>query len=403
VSDGSIDPRIVSERLSRLAGGLRARQVPVGLGQLASAHAALAVVDAADPEQARYALRAALCSSVEHFAAFDAAFGETFSSTDLPAPSPPADPTASPRIVLELPGLAVSRPGRPDPNDDPGRRSELQPPTAWSELESIRQADFTELDPDQRRTALLLMIALARRAPERPSRRTRPQAGTRRRHHNRLDQRATLRNSLRSAGEPRELRWRARRPRPRRLVFVLDVSGSMRPYAEPLMLYMHAFVAYRPRVEAFAFSTRLTRMTQDLADRDPQTALKRVEDRIHDWSGGTRIGPALATLNREHGRRLGRGAIAIVLSDGWDRGDPAQLERELARLGRSVHRLVWLNPLKARPGYEPLTRGMAAALPHVDTFLAGNSVASLEELFSSRGSDRRPSATLHRPGRSAPR
>jgi uncharacterized protein with von Willebrand factor type A (vWA) domain len=133
-------------------------------------------------------------------------------------------------------------------------------------------------------------------------------------------------------------------------------------------------------VEAFVFGTRLTRVTEELKGRDPDRALQRAARSGGDWSGGTRIGEALATLNREHGRRLGRGAIVVLLSDGWDRGDPEQLADEMARLSRCAHRMVWLNPLKAHPEYEPLTRGMQAALPHVDAFLAGNSLASLEQL-----------------------
>jgi uncharacterized protein with von Willebrand factor type A (vWA) domain len=139
-------------------------------------------------------------------------------------------------------------------------------------------------------------------------------------------------------------------------------------------------VAARRRVEAFVFGTRLTRVTGELAGRDSDRALDRAAGAADDWSGGTRIGEALATLNRDHGRRLGRGSIVVLLSDGWDRGDPEELASEMARLARCAHRLIWLNPLKANPDYEPLTRGMQAALPHVDHFLAGNSLASLEQL-----------------------
>jgi uncharacterized protein with von Willebrand factor type A (vWA) domain len=147
-----------------------------------------------------------------------------------------------------------------------------------------------------------------------------------------------------------------------------------------LMQYLHACVVGRGRVEAFAFGTRLTRVTRELATRDPDRALARAAEAVVDWSGGTRIGAALAELNHEHGRRLSRGAVAVILSDGWDRGDPELLAAEMARLRRCTHRTIWLNPLKAHPGYEALTRGMRAALPHVDHFLAGNSLASLEEL-----------------------
>jgi uncharacterized protein with von Willebrand factor type A (vWA) domain len=143
---------------------------------------------------------------------------------------------------------------------------------------------------------------------------------------------------------------------------------------------MQACVAARRSVEAFVFGTRLTRVTTELGGRDPDRALERAARATEDWSGGTRIGEALAALNRRYDRRLGRGGVVVLLSDGWDRGDPAQLSQEIERLRRCAYRIVWLNPLKAHPAYEPLTLGMQAALPHVDHFLAGNSLASLEEL-----------------------
>jgi uncharacterized protein with von Willebrand factor type A (vWA) domain len=164
------------------------------------------------------------------------------------------------------------------------------------------------------------------------------------------------------------------------VVLVCDVSGSMAPYARMLLQYLQACVAAHARVEAFVFGTQLTRVTRDLEGRDPDRALARAAERVTDWSGGTRIGAAIAELNREHGRRIGRGAVVVVLSDGWDRGDPDQLAAEMARLRRTAHRLVWLNPLAADPRFEPLTRGMRAALPHLDHLLPGNSIASLEAL-----------------------
>ncbi len=189
-----------------------------------------------------------------------------------------------------------------------------------------------------------------------------------------------MRSSLRHGGEPFERHWRQPGRRPRALVLVCDVSGSMEPYARMLLAYMQACVAARRRVEAFAFGTRLTRVTGELRGKDPDAALARAAGAVADWSGGTRIGDALSALNREHAGRVGRGAIVVVLSDGWDRGDPDVLTAEMERLRRCAHRLVWLNPLKAAADYEPLTRGMVAALPHVDRFLAGNSLASLGEL-----------------------
>jgi uncharacterized protein with von Willebrand factor type A (vWA) domain len=189
-----------------------------------------------------------------------------------------------------------------------------------------------------------------------------------------------VRVSLRHGGELVERRYRAPTRRQRPLVLVCDVSGSMAPYARMLLMYLQASVAARRRVEAFAFGTRLTRITRELAGRDPDAALERAARGVVDLAGGTRIGDAIAELNRVHGRRVGRGATVIVLSDGWDRGDPDLLAAEMARLRRCAHALVWLNPLKADPRYEPLTRGMRAALPHVDHLLAGHSLRSLQEL-----------------------
>jgi len=254
---------------------------------------------------------------------------------------------------------------------------ELEPvPAAWSEEELLREKDFAAYTDAERALARRLLAQIARRGPTRVSRRTKPTRRRREVH----DLRATVRASLRHGGELMERRWRDQTERPRRLVLVCDVSGSMSPYARMLLQYVQACVAGRARVEAFVFGTRLTRITRELAGRDPDRALARAGHHVADWSGGTRIGAAIAELNREHGRRIGRGSIVVVLSDGWDRGDPAQLGEEMARLSRCAHRVVWLNPLAADPRYEPLTRGMRAALPHVDHLLPGNSIASLEAL-----------------------
>ena len=249
-------------------------------------------------------------------------------------------------------------------------------PAAWSDEELLRDKDFAQYSDAERMLARALLARLARRGPTRPSRRLRAARARGRR----PDLRRTLRASLRHGGEPLERRWLkpARRPRP--LVLIADVSGSMEPYARMLLQYLHAAVAARTRVEAFVFGTRLTRVTRELGGRDHDRALQRASAAVSDWSGGTRIGDALATLNRDHGRRLGRGAVVVILSDGWDRGDPEHLAEEIARLRRCSHALIWLNPLKASEGYEPLTRGMMAALPSVDHFLAGHSLASLEAL-----------------------
>jgi uncharacterized protein with von Willebrand factor type A (vWA) domain len=361
-------------RLTLLAASLRAGGVRVGVGELLAAHRALAAVDASDRDAAYFALRATLCSRHDDLAAFDAAFAEWFGP-----PSPPA--STLPPGLAEAIGLALPRSALPGPTGAVATPDVEVVPSAWSDVELLRDKDFADYTAEERHRARRAIRALAASAPTRPSRRTRP---ARRRgappHAARPDLRHTVRASLRTGGEPFERHWREPGERPRPLVLVCDVSGSMEPYARMLLAYMQACVAARRRVEAFVFGTRLTRVTAELRGRDPDRALERAAGATRDWSGGTRIGEALATLNREHGRRLGRGAVVVLLSDGWDRGDPVQLEAEMARLARCSHRLIWLNPLKAHPDYQPLTRGMQAALPHVDKFMAGNSLASLEQL-----------------------
>jgi len=273
---------------------------------------------------------------------------------------------AMPRVGIPQMGAAEAF---PDEQGDPV-------PAAYSEEELLREKDFALYTDAERALARRLLTRIAARAPQRMSRRTRPTRRRREAH----DLRATVRASLRHGGELMERRYREPGLKPRRIVLVCDVSGSMAPYARMLLQYLQASVAARARVEAFVFGTRLTRVTRDLEGRDPDRALERAAERVTDWSGGTRIGAALAELNREHGRRIGRGAVVVILSDGWDRGDPDLLAAEMARLRRTAHRLLWLNPLAADPRYEPLTRGMRAALPHVDHLLPGNSIASLESL-----------------------
>jgi uncharacterized protein with von Willebrand factor type A (vWA) domain len=358
----------VTGRLQDLAAALRARGVRVGVGDLLAAHRALAAVDAASREDAFYALRATLCASRADQEAFGEAFALVFAGAEA------RDPLADLHAVTRA---ALPRTRVPSGEDPAPAELELEPtPAAWSDVELLAARDFADYTDAERAAARRLLARLAARGPTRRSRRTRP---TRRRG-TVPDLRATARLSLRQGGELLERRWRAPTERPRRLVLVLDVSGSMAPYARMLLQYVQACVAARARVEAFAFGTRLTRITRELAGREPDLALERAAAQVADWSGGTRIGASLATLNREHGRRIGRGAFVVLLSDGWDRGDPDELAAELQRLRRCAHRVVWLNPLAADPRYEPLTRGMRAALPHLDRLLPGNSIQSLEDL-----------------------
>jgi hypothetical protein len=247
----------------------------------------------------------------------------------------------------------------------------------FSAVEVLRQKDFASYSDEELAQAQQLMTSLRLAGPPRRSLRLRPTSRTR----GRPDLRRTVRASLRAGGEPMRRAWREPGERLRRLVLLLDVSGSMEPYARALLRFTQAAVAGRQRVEAFALGTRLTRITRELGTRDPDRAVQRAAERVVDWSGGTRLGECLRRFNDEWGvRGVARGAIVVVLSDGWDRGDPEVLGDQMARLSRVAHSIVWVNPLKVTPGYAPLARGMAAALPYVDHFVEGHSVAALEEL-----------------------
>jgi uncharacterized protein with von Willebrand factor type A (vWA) domain len=207
-------------------------------------------------------------------------------------------------------------------------------------------------------------------------RRTRPSASG-----GRFDVRRTLRRSLRTHGEPFERSWRDRRARRRPLLLILDVSGSMSPYARALMQFGYAAMAADRRVEVFCFGTRLTPVTRLLRSKDPDRALHEIGRIVADWEGGTRIGESLKSLLDGWSQRAAlRGAVVVLCSDGLERGDPELLRRQMERLGRLAHRVVWVNPLKGSPRYEPLARGMAAALPSVDVFLSGHNLESLSEL-----------------------
>ena len=247
----------------------------------------------------------------------------------------------------------------------------------FSTTEILRNKDFADYSPDELILAQKMMSNLRLVGSPRRSLRLGPtQRAT-----GRPDIRRTVRSSIKAGGEPIERHFRAPTERLRRLVLVLDVSGSMEPYARALLRFVHAAVAGRQKVEAFALGTRLTRITRELNSRDPDVALRDAGQRVHDWSGGTKLGVGLRQFNDEWGvRGLARNSIVVVLSDGWDRGDPDELATQMQRLQRVTHRLVWVNPLKVTPGYAPLARGMAAALPYVDDFVEGHSIHAMQEL-----------------------
>ncbi|MGZ4737372.1 MAG: vWA domain-containing protein, partial [Acidimicrobiia bacterium] len=247
----------------------------------------------------------------------------------------------------------------------------------YSPAEVLRHRDFATYSPAEHAEARQLMADLRFVGGLRRSRRSRRSRRTR----GRPELRRTVRQSLRTGGEPIRRAFTEKSERPRRLVFLCDVSGSMEPYARALVRFLHTVVIARGRVEVFALGTRMTRITRELSSRDPDAALASAARRVVDWSGGTRLGEGLRAFNDEWGiRGMARGATVVVISDGWERGDADELAEQMARLHRVAHKIVWVNPLKATPGYAPLAAGMAAALPYIDEFVEGHSLASLEAL-----------------------
>ncbi len=314
--------------------------------------------------------RATLARRPEDIEVYDRAFAVFFDARRSTA-EPEEDEPLSITIAVDDDDEADDDGESGEANDDP--TIELR----FSTTEVLRHKDFAQYSPDELVHAHDLMASLRLVGSPRSSLRL----GPARRATPRPDIRRTMQAAIRSGGEPIERLFRQPRTRLRRLVLLLDVSGSMEPYARALLRFVHAAVAGRQKVEAFALGTRLTRITRELNSRDPDVALAAASERVIDWSGGTRLGDGLRQFNDEWGiRGLARNSIVVVLSDGWDRGDPDTLAAQMERLHRVTHRLVWVNPLKVTPGYAPLARGMAAALPHVDAFVEGHSVAAMEEL-----------------------
>lgn len=262
--------------------------------------------------------------------------------------------------------------------------ADAQPQAAVSDRERLGRRNFADCTPEE----LTLLARLVEDLPVVPPQR---QARRLKRHTrgSRIDVRATLRRSHRTGGDPVDIVMRGRSEQPRRVVLIADVSGSMEPYARVYLHLMRGAVRAL-HAEAFVFATRLTRLTRSLAGSHPDRAYQRAVDSAPDWSGGTRIGRALKTFLDDYGRRgVARGAIIVIVSDGWEIDDPALVSLAMERLGRLAHSIVWVNPRKAAEGYEPLAGGMAAALPHVDTFVSGHSLHALEDVMNAIGSARK--------------
>jgi uncharacterized protein with von Willebrand factor type A (vWA) domain len=366
--------------------GLAEEGVACGPSRSALAAEALRALDERSRNDVYWALRSTLISRPEDRDAFDRLFtrfwtGQT--ATPLPpSRSAPRDPEAQagrPRNRRGGDQGADAGGGAPaDDGDGDGDETEVgeaQSGAVASAYERLGSLDFRAYGPEELALARRLITRAAQQVPRRRSRRLEPSHVGRRR----IDFRRTVRDSMRTEGEPLRRAWRTRKLVPRRMVFLVDVSGSMRDYAVPILLFCQMAIRAGRGTETFAFGTRLTRLTPHLRAGSAAAALERAVRIVPDWAGGTRIGANLKAFNDDWGRSgMTRGAIVTIVSDGWERGDVGLLEEELARLQRTSRTLLWLNPLAGDSGYEPLAAGMAAALRHVDGFLPAHNIASLE-------------------------
>jgi uncharacterized protein len=351
---------------------LRGTGLDVPVGRAVTFAQALTLTGVDRPGPVYWAGRTTLLGRPEDIPAYDRAFDAFWRQRlgVIIARTPPVELT----IVLDT---DEEDSGAGEEEDEP---VEPEGPTLvvrWSRQEVLRNKDFAAYTHAEFEEARRLMNDLRLHGALRRSRRRRPS----RKAEGRPDLRRTVRRSLRSGGEPIRRAFSEAGERPRRIVLICDVSGSMEPYARALVRFLHAAVVGRGRIEAFALGTRLTRITRELSSRDPDAALARAARSVPDWSGGTRLGEGIRTFNDQWGvRGMARGSVVVILSDGWDRGDPALLAEQMQRLQRVAYRTVWVNPLKASPGYAPLAAGMAAALPYVDEFVEGHSLDSLRTL-----------------------
>jgi uncharacterized protein len=384
-------------RVVRFSRALRHAGIDANPGRTADLVTALPLVDLRRRDDFYYACRTTLLARNDQREAFDSIFayywppirisqeeGEEGSSgspgeDQSPAPGEEGeagDPTAVSKVFT-----SNKQEGQDDDKDQQSEQKQgtATARTSYSHDEALKEKNFGEFSDAELAEARRIMEQLKHQMARRLTRRMAAA-----REGKRLDLRRTVRRAFSTGGETLSFARKERKIKPRPLVLICDVSGSMERYTRALLHFLHAVShSTGAQVETFVFATRLTRVTPSLKRRRVDEALDRVSEEVTDWSGGTRTGEALSDFNRKWGRRvLGRGAIAMIISDGWDRGDAMLLGREMARLRRTSYRLIWLNPLLGSPGYRPLTRGMQAALPHLDEFLPAHNLRSLEELVA---------------------
>lgn len=357
----------------RLVRALRARGMPVTPRDALRAAESLGMVDVLDREDVRLALKVVLVSRPEDAGLFDEVFASAWDVAGR-GEAPPG--LALPAVVQVPPSrrsrISLSNWMKPDEGAvDDGPPALLRAP---SDEEVLATRDFSQWTPGDEAAFAAMAARIARRLVLRRSRRWRPGR------HGAVDLRATLRGAVHTHGEPVLLRRRDRRLRKTRLLLLCDVSGSMEAYSAFLMQFVHALQNAFASVETFVFATRLSRVTHRLRRAEYREAMRHLGREVRDWSGGTRIGGAVATLVADHRRFLDRRTVVLLLSDGWDVGDPAELATALGEVRRRVRRVIWINPLMGASDFTPATRGMQAALPHIDLLAPGHNLASLEDL-----------------------
>ena len=348
--------------------------LPVTPARAADLARALELVRPIARRRLYWTLRSIVVTDPTHVPVFDAVFGAVFRGYATgAADDAPDDRRAAPTA----PGQRGT-----DPSSGIREGDEIEVPLALaSDEERLGEKRFDALEPHELAHLYTLMQRLRLDTPERRTRRH-----VRARHGARVDMRRTLRGSLRTGGDPIRLARRRRRVVRRRLVLLCDISGSMEPYARAYLQFLTCAAGASPKAEAFAFATRLTRLTRALASRNPERAIQRAAETAPDWSSGTRIGDALKAFNDRHGRRgMARGAVVVILSDGWERGDPALVGREMERLARLAHRIVWVNPRVSAGAFSVQAGGMVAALPHCDALVSGHSFKALGEVVAAIG------------------
>ena len=359
---------LIGETLGGFARACRAAGLPVTADRERTFLAACAAVGLGDRSAVYWAGRSSLTSSPADVEPYDRVFTGWFGGRPMHAVTPQDVPRPT---TTQAP---LEEPGGGDGQD--GADAEVLRAAA-SATEVLRHRDIAGLSPEDRAALRRQFATLRPRVPTRPARRHT------RSHRGEVDGRATVRAHLRNLGEPARIRFRDRDVRTRRVVLLVDVSGSMSAYADALLRLAHTMVQAAPRTtEVFTVGTRLTHITRALQERDPDRALLAAGEVVPDWSGGTRLGESVAVFLRRWGRRgMARGAVVVVFSDGWEREDPAALGEQMRRLRALAHRVVWVNPHRGKAGYLPVQAGIVACLPHVDDFVAGHSLAAFEQVL----------------------